>query len=353
MLLFLLSQLFASPVVDDSARVNKERLLSSADENSPFGRLQIALNAVENQSDPNTLFALSNSHPHIAIMAVSPYQKQLLKYLLVIPSTEKHKLRKGNGVIRSINEMEKLEKKRALELAKAQGISKKLTDIRIDSFDGITIDFEFAYKVKGDTKRKTISLASPYAPVTSRETRNEIEKILERRPMAPTEGAYAILPVSSGSFEEGIRSWNKNIGFSFEATEPAGVVDIDEEMAMDGSSSLRFYNTEKTRVFHQVSQSVPINEEIEIRVQCFTKSKNTRTEYRQDPSYTQMSIVYKDASGSELRTETQPIRIGSYDWEQISVNSYIPQNSASVDVRFLSSVSGTLWVDGLTVTQVQ
>ena len=80
MLLFFISQLLAEPIVDDSARVNKERLLYSADESTPFGRMQIALNAIENQADPNTLFALSISHPHIAIMAVSPYQKQLLQY---------------------------------------------------------------------------------------------------------------------------------------------------------------------------------------------------------------------------------------------------------------------------------
>lgn len=353
MFLFLISQLFAAPVANDNSRANASNLLYSGDESNPFGRLQIALNAVEKQSDQNTLFTLGNSHPHIAIMAVSPYQEQLLQYILSIPSTEKHKLRKGNGVIRKIGEMDKLEKKRAIELAKGLGIPKKLTAIRIDSFDGITIDFEFSYKVKSDIKKKTITLAKPYAPVTARENRNEIEKILEKRPLAPVEGKYAVLPISSASFEEGIRSWKQTVGFSFESTEPVGVIDIDDEMSMDGSSSLRFYNTEKTRVFNQVSQTIPIKHEIEIRVQCFTKSENTRTEYRQDPGYTRMNLIYKDASGTELRTETTPIRIGSYEWEQISVSSYIPQNTATVDITFLSSVSGTLWVDGLTITQLQ
>ena len=353
MFLFFAAQLFAAPVIDDTARANTSKLLYSADEDSPFGRLQIALNVVEAQSDPNTLLALSNSHPHIAIMAVDPEQEALLKYLLVIPSPEKHQLRKGNGIIRSIDEMDKTEKKRALELAKTIGISKNLTNIRVDSFDGITIVFEFAYKSKGEMLRETISVSQPYAPVTTREARNDIEKILGKRPLAPLDGKYAVLPISSGSFEEGLRFWTKTTGFSFEATEPPGVVGIDEESGMDGDSSLRFYNTEKTRVFHQVAQSVPLTDEIEIRVQCFNKSKNTRVEYRQEASFTRMNLVYKNASGTDVRTETKDIRLGSYDWEQFSTNSYIPQGAVSVEISFLSSVSGTLWVDGLTVTQLQ
>jgi hypothetical protein len=353
MFLFFISQLFAGPIIDDTARANTSKLLYSANENSPFGRLQIALAAVEAQSDPNTLLALSNSHPHIAIMALDSEQEELLKYLLVIPSTEKHKLRQENGIIRSIDEMNKTEKKRALELAKTLGISKKLTDIRIDSFDGITIAFEFAYKDRSEMKRKTITLAQPYAPVITRESRNDIEKILGKRPLPPLDGKYAVLPISSGSFEEGLRTWNKTKGFSFEATEPPGVVGIDDESGMDGDSSLRFYNTERTRVFHEVSQSVPLSDEIEIRVQCFNKSKNTRIEYRQEASFTRMNLVYKDASGTDVRTETKDIRLGSYDWEQFSSNSYVPQGASSVEISFLSSVSGTLWVDGLTVTQLQ
>ena len=332
-------------------------LLSGSDENSPYGRLQIALNAVETHSTDSVLLALSNTHPHIANMVLDPTEILALQYLLTVPSTERYKLRKGDGMIRKVEQMDKTEKKSALILAKELGIPKKMTAIRVGSFDNISMELEITYLIPGGSDSKKIRLAEPFAPMSAQESRNAIEKKLGTKPLPPSKGTYSLLPLYNGSFDmasgEDFVDWNTKVGFSFEHTEPVGEIGLDKDKKMDGAYSLRFFNTEKTRSFYKVEQQISLQSMYKIRLQYFVSAKNATVEYRQDPSYSFVSLEYLDDNGAILREDKREFRLGTYNWEQITIDSFIPQDAVSLRLVVSSSVSGTIWVDGMSLLELE
>ena len=342
----------AAPIVTETSKRNAEQLLYSADDSSPYGRLIIALTALEQEADEATIFTLANTHPQISEMLLLEEQKMVLTYLLHIPSTDRHKLRKGDSVIRTLDQMGKVEKKYATILAKELGLPKKINAIRIGSFDGIGIDIEVSYKKSGRIHKSNIQMAGPNAPHADQQSRNRIGRILGSKPSPPMEGPYSLMPFSSGSFENGLYNWSRSQGFSFESTQPLGVVGLDNDTAMDGTNALRFYNTEKTRVFESLQQRVLIEDAAQVRLQCFVQATNAQVEYRQDPSYTFVALQYRDDAGELLREDKEQIRLGSYTWEALVIDSYVPQSAKSVDIVLLSSVSGTIWVDGISFVKI-
>jgi len=342
---------FASPIIDEKSQANAVQLLYSADELSPYGRLLIAMTALEKDSNENTIFALASTHPQIAEMLLVEEYKLALEYLIRIPSTERHKLRKGSSVIRTLEQMDKVEKKYATILAKHLGLPKKINAIRIGSFDGVTIDIEVSYKKSGTVQKKNIQMAGPTAPYADQQSRNRIGRIIGTKPSPPLEGKYSLLPFSSGSFEQGLYNWNTAPGFSFESTQPVGVVGLDENTSMDGEKSLRFYNTDKTRVFESMQQRVLLTDTSALRLQCFVKAKNAQVEFRQDPSYTFIALRYRDVDGDLIKEDKSNIRLGTYSWESVVMNSDVPDAAHTVDVVLLSSVSGTIWFDGINFTK--
>ena len=347
----------AVPTVTQTDMDTAANLLSGSDENSPYGRLQIALNAVETKSTDAVLLALANTHPHIAGMVMDNTELLALQYLLTVPSTERYKLRKGDGMIRKVEQMDKLEKKAALILAKDVGIPKKMTAIRVGSYDNISMELEITYLIPGGSDSKKIRLAEPFAPVNAQESRNTIEKKLGTKPLPPSKGTYSLLPLSNGSFDmasgEDFVDWNTKVGFSFEHTEPVGEIGLDKDKKMDGVYSLRFFNTEKTRSFYKVEQQFPLQSMYKIRLQCFVSAKHATVEYRQDSSYSFVSLEYLDDNGAILREDKREFRLGTYNWEQITIDSFIPQDAASLRVVVSSSVSGTIWVDGMSLLELE
>ena len=65
-----------------------------------------------------TIVALGSTHPHIAFMLSDPISRMALIYAVLLPSPDRNRLRKGDGVIRQFDKMGKAEKKQALLLAK-------------------------------------------------------------------------------------------------------------------------------------------------------------------------------------------------------------------------------------------
>jgi len=352
-ILFILwnSIAFAVPIIDETSKSNAERLLYTANYSSPYGRLMIALAALESNSDESTIYSLGSTHPQIAEMLLVEEYKLVLEYISHIPSTEIHKLRKGDSIIRTLDQMGKIEKKFATILAKHLGLPKKINAIRIGSFDNVTINVEVSYKKSGATQKMDIQMAGPNAPYADQQSRHRIGRILGSIPSPPLDGNRSLLPLSSGSFEQGLAKWPSTDGFSFEATQPIGVVGLDSNNSMDGKTSLRFYNTQKTRVFESLHQTVSIPNASEVVLQCFVQTQNAQVEYRQDPSFTYVALRYKDALGTIVKEDKKLIRMGTYSWEALIIESYVPQSASTVDVVLLSSVSGTIWFDGISFIQ--
>jgi hypothetical protein len=327
--------------------------LYDINELTPYGRLQAALSMMENDASNAEIIAMGSTHPHIAVMVTDPLTKMALEYLLQIPSTERHKLRKGDGIIRKFDNMNKPERKQASTVAKSLGLPKKLVAIRIGSFNGIDITMELSYKYQGSTSRKTITLAKPFTPEFSQQSRTEVGTIIGTKPLPPTDGPFSLMPFGNSSFELQTNQWIEGVGFRFENDEPLGALSVDTENTLDGKSALRFYNTEDTMVFPNLSQSVPVGDAYKLRFQAFVQSKNSAIEYRQDSTKTNITLNYKTADNSLLKSETEEIRLGTYDWEPIIIDSFIPQDASHVEIVLSSSVSGTIWIDGCSLIRME
>ena len=343
----------AKPTIDEISKGQAERLLYSADEHSPYGRLSIAMTAMENDIDDSTLFALASTHPTIAEMLLIAEYKVALQYLLHLPSTARHKLRKGDSVIRTPDQMSKLEKKYGTQLAKEMDIPKKIHAIRIGSFDGISLDIEVSYKKSGQIQKQALRMAGPSAPFANQQSQQKIGRVMGRRPSPPLSGARSLMAFSSGSFEQGLQPWNRSEGFRFEATQPIGVVGLDDNTSMDGQHALRFYNTDKTRIFESIQQSVPLRDATRIQLKCFVQAEKASVEYRQDSSYTFVALRYLDEQEQVVQEDKKLIRLGSYTWESLIIDSSVPAEAVTVSVVLLSSVSGTIWIDGISFLRME
>lgn len=339
----------AAPEVDAIAMELANEYLLNINTQSPYGRLQVAINAYEDNAPNATILALGNTHPHIAVMLTDPVQKSILEYISSLPVASKNKLRKGDGIIRNSDEMSKQERKKLAILSKSLSIPKKVEAIRISSFDGIQMMMELSYKEQGNMKRKEISLARPFAPVSAQNARNQIETALGAKAVPPANGPFSLMPFNNASFEFQMTEWTVGECFRFENQEPIGSVIVDTDQTMDGRTALKFYNTEETMVFPNVSQKIPVGSTYKVQFQGFVKSKNTRIEYRQEPDFSAITLNYINANGESVKKDQQVLRLGTYDWESVIIDSFVPQEATHLELILSSSVSGTYWIDGLSL----
>ena len=349
----LLSLIWLSTVAQAESDISSkdraiiEEWLFTVDENTPHGRLQVAIHAFESEPTRETIVALGSTHPHIAFMLSDPISRMALIYAVLLPSPDRNRLRKGDGVIRQFDKMGKAEKKQALLLAKTLGLPKKIVAIRINSFNGIDMSMEITYKKQGATSGHVLTLARPYTPEFAKEARTSIEKKYKVRPMPPTKNAFSPMPFKNPSFEKESRHWTKGVGFRFENEEPYGTLSFDYDKVLDGRASLKLYNTEDTMIFPNFSQTVVVGNTYKIRFTAFVQAKNTRVEYRQDSSKTNISLHYKMADGTVIKSEVEELRLGTYEWEPIIIDSFVPQDAETVDVLGLRFLEVFGWMDVL------
>lgn len=339
----------AAPVVDSGSVDKANGYLVNVNTQSPYGRLQVAINAFEDNASDATVLALGNTHPHIAVMLTDPVQSSILEYISTLPVSSKNKLRKGDGIIRKSEEMSKLERKKLAILSKYLAIPKKVEATRISSFDGIQMMMEISYKVQGSMTRTEIPLALPFAPVNAQEARNQIETVLGAKAVPPANGPFSLMPFNNASFEYQMTDWTIGECFRFENQEPIGSVIVDTDQTMDGRTALKFYNTDETMVFPNVSQKIPVDTAYKVQFQGFVKSKNTRVEYRQESDYSVITLNYINANGEAVKQDQQTLRLGTYDWESVIIDSFVPQEATHLELIIASSVSGTFWIDGLSL----
>ena len=105
-------------------------------------------------------------------------------------------------------------------------------------------------------------------------------------------------------------------------------------------------------IFPNFSQTVVVGNTYKIRFQAFVQAKNTKVEYRQDSSKTNISLHYKTADGTVIKSEVEELRLGTYEWEPIIIDSFVPQDAQTVDIVIGSSVSGSIWIDGCSMIRI-
>ena len=113
-------------------------------------------------------------------------------------------------------------------------------------------------------------------------------------------------------------------------------------------------NTEKTRAFPSVSQWVGLNEsQQQLEATIYIRADQLRTEHQQTADGAMMSITFYNDDGDQLGSpHTRSARLGSYAWEPLSVNTSVPPGATAFQISLISAISGTLWMDGLHIRQV-
>ena len=131
------------------------------------------------------------------------------------------------------------------------------------------------------------------------------------------------------------------------AISPIQEVMIDKRTAVDGVQSVRFYATDRTRVFQNVVQEVPVQAGSYTRLRVQHRADNIRVEFQQRRSDFKIQLTYL----SHGVPVSQPIsalgRMGSHVWEMLEVESQVPFNATEARIELIASLSGTAWFDGL------
>ena len=344
-----------APVVDATARATAGRI-SNMPDSDPVARLNMVLEAAK--LDEPALFVLANSHPSIVEHFTDPHIKATVDYIRSLPATKVHELRRGETVIRDFKNLRADEKKKALALAERMNFpkfkEKKLRSIRLGPLEARIFRVEITYQHRqSKLLTEDIELCWPSTPEREEATRDRLAKHFGARPSLASGMPGTALPLEDGSFEQDSTLggfWDLSEGVMLGTDLPVSEVAIDEDVALDGTRSVRFHSTERTRRFPEVVQHVPVQPGTPTRVRAQFRAHNLRVEYQQREDQVGMSLTWVDSMGNPVTTpQFVQGRLTSHPWELLEINSVAPAGATMARVGLLSAVSGTAWFDGVTV----
>lgn len=345
-----------APVADATARAAASRVASMPD-TDPVARLNMVLEAAK--LDEAALFTLANSHPSIVEHLTDPHIKATVDYIRSLPATELHKLRRGETIIRDFKHLRAAEKKHALKLAERMNFpkykEKKLRSIRLGPLEARIFRVMITYQHrKTKLLNDDIELCWPSTPEREEGTRERLAKHFGARPSRAAGSTGTRLPLEDGSFEEDStigNIWDLGEGVMLGTDLPVAEVAIDEGVALDGTRSVRFHATEKTRRFPEVVQHVPVPAGTPTRVRAQFRATNLRVEYQQREDQVGLSLTWVDSMGNPVSApQLAQGRLTSHPWELLELNAVAPPGATMARVGLMSAVSGTSWFDGVTVT---
>jgi hypothetical protein len=122
---------------------------------------------------------------------------------------------------------------------------------------------------------------------------------------------------------------------------------LDERTALDGTRSVRFYATERTRVFQNVVQEVPIQPGVLTRLRVQHKTENVRVEFQQRRADFKVQITFLSHGTPVGEPAVVQGRLGSHAWELLAIEQKTPANATEARIELMCSLSGTAWFDGL------
>ncbi len=341
------------PVVDDRARLDADRIAAMPD-GDPVSRLLMLLEA--RKASDAALFALASARPGIVEQAMVPRYKRAVAWIETLPASELYRMRQGETIIRSRDLWRGQEEDRAVSLGTSFGFKeKKLMAMRIGVLEGGVIRVEVNSKGHGDTIEKaTVELAWPSTPARDEESRDTLSKYFGARPSRIDTGAGSLLPLLDGSFEdEGTltTNWQLEDAVVLGVRTPVADVRIDNDVHLDGSASVRVYNTADTRLFNAVVQRVEIVPGMSLTATTHHKTDNVRAEFQQNEGDLYMSMTFEDLY---KRPVGAPIlargRIATHGWEPLEVSGTAPADAAYVRIALVAGLSGTTWFDGTSLS---
>ncbi len=279
-LLGLLNEAQAIPFINDEALNSASSVLGAEDDSEPFGRILMAMAAVEKNLDENALFAMAGSHPNLVEMVLDKKMRTAIDYIITLPAKERHGIRKGETILRTVKQMGEKEKERALKLAKTMNLDEKgLSAIRIGSFNRLSITVQ-VHTVTGcwftrEETKKELNMAWPGTPARNKKSREFLTKKFNARPTVPAEGSRSQITVRAPSFESPT-AMTEEWGTKTNDSPPVGTMEIDYEESIDGTRSLRFYSEAKTRSYPRLMQWLAVKEGQELVATFYTKTRKLR-----------------------------------------------------------------------------
>jgi len=298
------------------------------------------------------LFALSSTHPVIAQHLIPGELKLATDYLFSLAGAELHKMRTGGTLIRSISSLSSKEKESIKIITEYLGEKQeKLKGVKIGPKDGRVYIVELTYQIK-KKKQATyqLEIVPPATPEREEKARHELTKYFGARPSRVGRGVGSSLNIRDGSFENPYSladEWRLMQGTMLGSTSPVQAVTIDNRTAVDGGKSVRFYATDRTRVFQNVVQEVPVQSGSHTRLRVQHKTENIRVEFQQRRSDFKVQLTYLSHGSPVSQPFSAKGRMGSHVWEMLEIESQVPYNATEARIEIISSLSGTAWFDGL------
>jgi len=339
------------------AAQNQASLIARMSDADPAARVNQLLAARD--FDRDSLFALAMTHPGISEQLVSTEYRPAVNYISALPAPELHRIRQGKTILRTYDDLRNTELEKAIAYAETFGFRKfkpkKIQAMRVGVFENRVVRLEVVYQLKRKTEPETgtVELAWPSTPERDEASRNALSKEFGARPSRVVHGRGSLLPVVDASFEASKTvggPWQVVDGIMLGTNRPIGEVVIDSDVAVDGYQSLRFYADTRTRLFPEVLQIVPLKEGIAVRARAQARTDNLRVEFQQREDSAYMSLQFMDAQGFPIGKPIRSIaRLGTHGWELLEVQAVSPPGTAQARLGLISGLSGTMWVDAVTL----
>ena len=345
------------PVIDAIAESQAMAIayMPDSDPSLRMGQLM----AAKDLSDA-ALFALASSHPGLVEQLVSDEYQHALAYLHAMPAPDVHRLRRGETVIRTSQVLRGNELTKAIELAEQFEFRRfkadKLQATRVGPLDGRVIRVEVTVaKNRKSQLYDSVELAWPSTPERDEQSRSMLSRHFGARPSQNLTGTGSPLPLAEASFEGPDAlgyTWGLQDAIILGSTSPVGEVAIDNNEAVDGLRSVRFYADERTRRFQDVYQQLPVAEGVSVRARVLHRAENLEVEFEQKATDVRLYLQFLDAYGAPIGDPTfKAARLSTHTWELLEVNATAPPGTVYLQLGLRSAVSGTSWFDALSLIQ--
>jgi len=335
--------------------IARSAAVSQMPDESPAERINQLLAA--RGLNPNEQFVLASTHPGVVEQLVISEHRLATDYLYSLTGVELHKVREGRTLIRPERALSSFELKALGKICEHFGQDpEKLKGIRFGPKDGRIYELELS--LRGKRKKQTVTysmeLAWPATPARNEASRVSLTKHFGARPSRLSHGVGSLLPLQDGSFEVPLdRHWDLMPGTKFGHHTPAQQVTLDPKVSIDGSQSVRFYATERTRQFFRVHQQVPVQAGTRIRLRSQVKTNLIRLEFQQRRSDFYMGLSFIGNGGQTLgQTFTASGRMGSHPWELLEIIQDVPPGATEVEIVLSCGASGTAWYDAVSLEVV-
>ncbi len=347
------AQSAAPPVIEEVDR-NAALRVAAMEDGDPISRLLMLLEA--RRLSEGALYALASLRPGVVEQAIVPRYKRAVAWIETLPAPELHRMRRGETIIRARDIWRGNEAERAVALGTSFGYKeKKLVALRVGPLEGRVVRVEVNAKGKGDTIDKaTVELAWPSTPTRDEESRDTLSKYFGVRPSRIDQGSGSLLPLEDGSFEaEGTigTNWILEDAVVLGVRSPVADLRIDEDVHLDGTASVRVYNTSDTRLFNALVQRVEVVPGMKLVARTHHKTENVRAEFQQNEGDLYLSLTFEDLY---KRPVAAPVidrgRIATHGWEPLEVRATVPDDAVYVRLALVSGLSGTTWFDGTSLS---